>query len=140
MNASSQGSKSSRVSDYMHREIKTISADASLREAGQAMADNRVSALLVVRGQEYVGIISDKRLTHEGIAKGLDPETTQVQSIMRPEPIGIEGDCSVKDAQLMMKTRGVRHLVVTEEGNIVGIVSISDLIRFYSDFFDESQS
>ena len=132
-------SKGSKVSDYMHREIKTISADASLREAGQAMADNHVGALLVVRGQEYVGIISDKRLTQEGMAKGLNPESTQVQSIMRSEPIGIEGDRSVKEAQLMMKTRGVRHLVVTEKGNIVGMVSISDLIRFYSDFFDESQ-
>jgi len=140
MDPSQQGSQGSMVRDYMHREIKTISADASLREAGQAMADNRVGALLVVRGQEYVGIISEKRLTREGMAKGLNPETTQVQSLMRPEPIGIEGDRSVKEAQALMKTRGVRHLVVTEKGKIVGMVAISDLIRFYSDFFDESQS
>ncbi len=134
MNPSSQGSPGSMVSDYMHREIKTISADASLREAGQAMADNRVGALLVVRGQEYVGIISEKRLTREGMAKGLNPETTQVQSIMRPEPIGIEGDRSVKEAQAMMKTRGVRHLVVTEKGKIVGMVALATLSDFIQTF------
>ena len=139
MNSQPTGGKGSKVSDFMHREIKTISAVASLREASQAMSDNRVGALLVVRGQDYVGIISEKRLTREGMAKGLNPETTQVQSIMRPEPIAIDGDCGVKEAQALMKARGVRHLVVTEKGQIVGIVSISDLIRFYSDFFDEAQ-
>lgn len=139
MNSQPTGGKGSKVSDFMHREIKTISAVASLREASQAMSDNRVGALLVVHGQDYVGIISEKRLTREGMAKGLNPETTQVQSIMRPEPIAIDGDCSVKEAQALMKARGVRHLVVTEKGQIVGIASISDLIRFYSDFFDEAQ-
>ncbi|MDR4489080.1 MAG: CBS domain-containing protein [Nitrospirales bacterium] len=139
MNPQSTGNKGAKVSDFMHREMKTIASDASLREAGQAMSDNRVGALLVVRGNEYVGIISEKRLTREGMAKGLNPETTQVQAIMRPEPIAIDGESSVKEAQAMMKNRGVRHLVVTQNGQIVGIVSVSDLIRFYSDFFDESQ-
>ena len=54
---------------------------------------------------------------------------------MRPQPISIESDRPVREAQAVMKTEGVRHLVVTEQGQTVGIVSISDLIRFYTDFF-----
>jgi len=58
-----------------------------------------------------------------------------VRAIMRANMLTIESDLPVREAQTMMKSNGVRHLVVTEKGTIVGIVSISDLIRFYTDFF-----
>lgn len=126
------------VSEYMHRTLMKIPAEASLREAGQLMAERGVGALLAVRGDQYVGIISDKRLAREAAAKGLDPETTKVEAVMRPDPISIESNRTVREAQELMKTKGVRHLVVKEGGEIVGIVSISDLIRYYTDFFEGS--
>ncbi|RMH37499.1 MAG: CBS domain-containing protein [Nitrospirae bacterium] len=126
-----------RVRDYMRRDLKTIPADATLHEVGQALAREGVSALLVTEGDRYVGIVSDKRLAREGIAKGLNPETTTVRSIMRSQLLTIESDRPVREAQAMMKEKGVRHLVVTEQGKIVGIVSISDLIRYYTDFFHQ---
>ena len=127
---------STKVSQYMHRNAKTISADATLKEAGQAMIDHQVSALLVVQGGEYVGIISDKRIAREAAAKGLSPESTLVSAIMRRDIITIPCGRPVKEAQALMKERGVRHLIVTENEKIIGIVSISDLIRYYTDFFE----
>lgn len=124
------------VSEYMHRTLMKIPADASLREAGQLMAERGVGALLAVRGDQYVGIISEKRLAREAAAKGLDPETTKVEAIMRQDPIAIESHRTVREAQDLMKEKGVRHLVVKEGGEIVGLVSISDLIRYYTDFFE----
>lgn len=97
---------------------------------------NKISALLVTEGDRYVGIVSDKRLAREGIGKGLNPETTTVRAIMRSKLLTIESDRPVREAQAMMKQHGVRHLVVTETGQIVGIVSLSDLIRYYTDFFE----
>ena len=55
---------------------------------------------------------------------------------MRANMLLIESDQPVREAQAMMKSNGVRHLVVTEKGTIVGILSISDLIRYFTDFFD----
>jgi len=124
------------IKDYMHQEVKTISVDATLKDLGQAFIDQGVSTLLATEGDKYVGIVSDKRLAREGIAKGLNPETATVRAIMRANMLTIESDQPVREAQAMMKSNGVRHLVVTEQGNIVGIVSISDLIRFYTDFFE----
>jgi signal-transduction protein with cAMP-binding, CBS, and nucleotidyltransferase domain len=124
------------INEYMARNVKTISVDATLKELSQSFIDQGVSALIVAEGAEYVGIVSDKRLAREGIAKGLNIETTTVRSIMRAEMLMIESNRPVREAQSMMKTNGVRHLVVTEEGKIVGIVTISDLIRYFSDFFD----
>ncbi len=124
------------ISDYMNQEVKTIAVDATLKELSQAFVAQGVSTLLVKEGDNYVGIVSDKRLAREGIAKGLDPETTPVQTIMRANMLLIESDQPVREAQAMMKSNGVRHLVVTKKGNIIGIVSISDLIRYFTDFFD----
>lgn len=124
------------INEYMARNVKTISVDATLKELSQSFIDQGVSALIVTEGPDYIGIVSDKRLAREGIAKGLNIETTTVRSIMRAEMLMIESNRPVREAQSMMKTNGVRHLVVTEEGKIVGIVTISDLIRYFSDFFE----
>ena len=124
------------ISEYMARNVKTISVDATLKELSQSFIDQGVSALLVTDGGDYVGIVSDKRLAREGVAKGLNMETTTVRAIMRSEMLLIESDQPVRAAQAMMKTNGVRHLVVTEAGEIVGIVTISDLIRYFTDFFE----
>lgn len=125
----------STIKDYMNQDVKTIAVDATLQELSQAFVAQGVSTLLVKEGGTYVGIVSDKRLAREGIAKGLNTDTTPVRAIMRANMLTIESDLPVREAQTMMKSNGVRHLVVTEQGNIVGIVSISDLIRFYTDFF-----
>ena len=133
---SSAQKENSTIKDYMHRDVKAIPVEATLKEVGQAFVEQGVSTLLVTEGDKYVGIVSDKRLAREGIAKGLNPETTSVRAIMRENMLLIESDQPVREAQAMMKSNGVRHLVVTEQGNIVGVVSISDLIRFYTDFFE----
>lgn len=125
----------STIKDYMNQDVKTIAVDATLKELSQAFVAQGISTLLVKEGENYVGIVSDKRLAREGIAKGLNTETTPVRAIMRANMLTIESDLPVREAQTMMKSNGVRHLVVTEKGTIVGIVSISDLIRFYTDFF-----
>ena len=130
------GKTSPTISDYMARNVKTISVDATLKELSQSFIDQGVSALLVTDGDDYGGIVSDKRLSREGVAKGLNMETTPVRAIMRSEMLFIESNQPVRAAQAMMKTNGVRHLVVTEAGEIVGIVTISDLIRYFSDFFE----
>ena len=130
------GKTAPTINEYMARNVKTISVDATLKELSQSFIDQGVSALIVAEGADYVGIVSDKRLAREGIAKGLNIETATVRSVMRSEMLMIESNRPVREAQSMMKTNGVRHLVVTEEGKIVGIVTISDLIRYFSDFFE----
>ena len=132
----SENSEKTKVRDYMHGDIAAIAVEATLREASQAMTEKGVGALLIKEGQDYIGIISETRLSREGIAKGLNVETTSVRSIMRADLITVKPDQSVTEAREIMKASGVRHLVVKENNNIVGIITLSDLIRYYTDFFD----
>jgi len=126
-----------KVSEYMHADIASIDVEATLKEASQAFTEKGVGALLVKEGQDYIGIISETRLSREGIAKGLNVETESVRSIMRADLITVEFDQSVTEAREIMKANGVRHLIVKEKGEIVGIITLSDLIRYYADFFED---
>ena len=124
------------ISEYMTKNVKSIPVNATLKELSQSFIHQGVSALLVTEGDDYVGIVYDKRLAREGVAKGLNMESTPVRAIMRSKMLMIGSDQPVREAQAMMKANGVRHLVVTEAGKIVSIVTISDLIRYFTDFFE----
>jgi CBS domain-containing protein len=125
----------SEIIDYTSRNIKTIPADATVQEAGRMMDTFSVGSLLVVKDGRYAGIVTDTDLARKGAARGINPEKEPIKSLMSSPIITIEGDRSVEETQAFMKARGVRHLAVTEEGTIVGIVTLSDVIRYYANFF-----
>ena len=133
----SDNHKKTKVYEYMHADIVSVTVETTLQEASRVFAEKGVGALLVKEGQEYIGIISEKRLSREGIAKGLNVETTSVRSIMRADLITVEFDQTVKEAREIMKANGVRHLIVKEKDKIVGIITLSDLVRYYADFFED---
>lgn len=125
------------VVEYMHENPITVNKNATLQNASEIMDEHNVGALLVVDDEnQYVGIVSEKRIAREGLAKGHDPATTPVQMVMRKDPISIDRHQLARDAQAVMKSNGVRHLVVKDGETIIGILTLSDLIRFYTDFFD----
>lgn len=129
----------SEVGDLMSREIRTVAADASLREAGRLMGKFNVGSLLVVGGGQYVGVLTDTDLARKGLAKGVNPEKDRVQSLMSSPIITIDCHRLVEEARTLMKGKGIRHLAVTDEGKIVGIISLGDMIRHYAANFKMSE-
>jgi CBS domain-containing protein len=120
------------VSDFMATRIRSISLDATLREAGQCLQKWKIGSLLVQSGDEYIGSISETELTSEVVASGTEATTTTVKTCMREPLVTIETSDSIVEAVRLMKERGTRHLAVIESGRIVGVVSVSDVIRYYS--------
>lgn len=121
-----------QIAEHMSTEIRNVSQDASLREAGQQMQQWKLGSLLVTDRQSYVGFITDSILAREVVAKGLDPNTTVVKTCMRPSVVAIEGDRPIIDAVRMMKEQATRHLAVTQDGAIIGVISVSNVLRYYS--------
>ena len=120
------------IAEHMSSEIRNVSQDSSLRQAGQLMQQWKLGALLVTDRQSYVGVITDSLLAREVVAKGLDPNTTIVKSCMRTPVATIECDRPIIDAVRMMKERATRHLAVTQDGQIIGVISVSNILRYYS--------
>ena len=124
--------KGPQIAEHMSTEVRDLSQDASLRQAAQLMQEWKLGSLLVTDRQSYVGIITDSVLTREVVAKGLDPNTTLVKSCMRTPVATIEGDRPIIEAVRMMKERATRHLAVTQDGQIIGVISVSYILRYYS--------
>ncbi|TKS61705.1 MAG: signal transduction protein [Nitrospira sp.] len=121
-----------QVAEHMAPEIRSLSQESSLREAGQLMQKWKLGSLLLTDNQSYVGFITDSILAREVVANGVNPATTAVKTCMRAPVIAIEGNRPIIEAVRMMKEQATRHLAVTQDGQIIGVISVSNILRYYS--------
>jgi CBS domain-containing protein len=112
----------------MHREMEQISPDATLRETAEKMRDKKVGALIVCEGGKEIAIISEVDFVRKAVALGLNITTTLVKEIMSSPLITIDIDQSAQEANDLMAEKRIRHLVVTDRGKVVGIISTRDLV------------
>jgi|SRR5581483_5498528 len=118
----------------MSRELRTISPEATLVDAATLMRSAAVGALLVREREEYVGIVTEPDLVRKAMAVGLDPRAERVRKIMSSPIITIDIDRSPHDASDVMAEHGIRHLAITEDARIVGIISVRDLLRYFKNW------
>jgi len=118
----------------MNRDIKTIGPDATLAEAAGLMRDVRVGALLVSGQGTYLGVVTETDLVRKAMAGGLDLTHERVQKVMSSPLITIEIDRSAHEASDLMAEKGIRHLAITQDGQVVGIISVRDLLRYFKNW------
>ncbi len=121
-----------QVAEHMSPEIRSLSQDATLQEAGQLMQKWKTGSLLLTDKQSYVGFITDSMLAREVVANGLNPAATAVKTCMRKLVVAIAGDRPIIEAVRLMKEQATRHLAVTQDGQIIGVISVSNILRYYS--------
>ncbi len=115
--------------DAKGSEIISIGGDASVFDAIKLMADQAVGSLVVMDGDELVGIVTERDYARKVIIKGRSSESTQVHEIMTTKVITAQPDQTVKDSMTIMSERRIRHLPVVDEGAVVGMISIGDLVQ-----------
>jgi CBS domain-containing protein len=115
------------VANHMTRDLLTIEPDASLGEAARRMASRGVGAVVVLDGDRLAGILTERDVL-KAVATGLR-EDARVSEWMTRHPETVESDEATDHAAALMIHGGFRHLPVVEEGRVVGILSIRDLMR-----------
>lgn len=128
------------VEDYMCHEVRSIHRAATIKEAGRLLQKYRVGSLIVDDGSRYIGIVTDSDLSRKAVAKGLDPNTTTVMACVSKPVVAIEETESLTEAIAVMKREGIRHLAVTADRTIIGVLSISDVLRAYEELTGPSPS
>jgi CBS domain-containing protein len=118
----------------MRRVVQTISPDATLLEAAQLMREAKVGALLVLSQKDYCGVVSESDLVRKGMAESQLAHETLVRTVMSQPLISIDIGRSAHDASDLMAERGIRHLAVTEDGHVTGILSVRDLLRYFKNW------
>lgn len=119
----------------MSRDLKTVPHNVTLKEAACLMRDKHIGSLLVVKNGNHVGILSETDLVRRGIAEGLDPDKAIVETIMSSPIITIDIEKTAEEANAVMSEQGIRHIAITDEGRIVGILSVRDLLVYFKNQF-----
>ena len=123
------------LSILMTKEVKKVDSKTTIFETAQLMRNYKIGSLLVEENHECIGIVSETDLVRKGLAESLDPHKAHVNSIMSSPLISIDIKKSAKEANDMMSEGGIRHLVVTEHGKIVGMLSVRDLLIYFKNAF-----
>ena len=123
------------IGDYMSSPILRIDSETLVQDAAIMMEVNHVGSLIVEEYGEDIGIVTEKDFSKKVLAKGLDPEKTLITKIMTKPILTMDRYLPVEEANKFMYEKNIRHLAVTEEDKIVGILSMRDLVAFYSKNF-----
>ena len=118
----------------MSRQILTVRPAASVREVARTMRDAGVGALLVMEDNQYLGIVTETDLVRKVLATEGNDLPERASQVMMSPLITLEVDRSAHEASDLMAERHIRHLVVTEDGKIVGILSVRDLLRYFKNW------
>ncbi|MFB3303779.1 CBS domain-containing protein [Pseudomonas sp. AMR01] len=115
--------------DQKNQDVHTIQWDHTVFEALVRMSEKNVGALPVVKEGAVVGIISERDYARKLILKGLSSVTTRVDEVMSSPVITVDSHKSVDECMNIMTDSHLRHLPVVEEGQLLGLLSIGDLVK-----------
>ena len=118
-----------KAKDQKNQDVHTIQWDHTVFEALVRMSEKNVGALPVVKEGAVVGIISERDYARKLILKGLSSVTTRVDDVMSSPVITVDTHKSVEECMNIMTDSHLRHLPVVENGQLLGLLSIGDLVK-----------
>ena len=110
-------------------DVWSVSPDTSVFDALRIMADKDVGVLMVMEGNHLTGVVSERDYARKIILKGKTSKGTPVRDIMSSPVITIHPDQTIDEAMYLMNARGIRHLPVVLDDEVLGVISIRDVLR-----------
>jgi CBS domain-containing protein len=118
-----------RIVDLVRdREVYFVDAAHTVLDAAQFMAERNIGAVAVLRGDELVGIFSERDLMKRVVAPGRNPANTLVEDVMTADPLVVSPQELITDCMRIMKERSFRHLPICEGRRLKGLLSLRDLL------------
>ncbi len=110
------------------QKVLTIAPKVTVREAARTMAERHIGAILVAENSRLVGIFSERDILNRVVAKELDPDKTEVESVMTRNPDCLPPTANLRQAMQLMVTHDYRHVpVVDGQQRILGVISARDI-------------
>jgi len=110
------------------RAVVTVSPELSVLEAIKILATENIGAAVVMSGDRLAGIFSERDYTRKVILKGRSSDSTRVEEIMTANVVVVSPRTKARDCMALMTEKGIRHLPVVDEGRVIGMVSIRDIV------------
>ena len=116
----------------MRTTMATIASERTVLEAAQVMAEKQIGSLLILEARDLAGIVTETDVVRKVLAARLASSSTLVGAVMSYPLVQIDINHTVRDASRLMAEKRIRHLAVTEENKIVGLLSVRDLVKMVS--------
>ena len=109
--------------------VHTVPPEATVREAIELMARQRIGSLLIVEGTRILGIFTERDYAHKVEVRGRTSTGTPIREVMTPDVMFVTPATTTQECMALMTDKRLRHLPVMEHGKLVGIISIGDLVK-----------
>ena len=111
-------------------EIYSVPSTVTVYQALELMFEKNIGALLVINEGKFLGMFTERHYARKLVLRGKSSKETTVGEIMTEQPVTVASDTSIEECMMIMTRRKIRHLPVTDDGKIVGIVSMGDVVRY----------
>jgi signal-transduction protein with cAMP-binding, CBS, and nucleotidyltransferase domain len=119
------------LSEIMQTRLKSISEEASIIEAAEKMRQETIGGLLVERKGTYIGLLTDTDIVRKGVGAKMNLEETKVKNLMTTNLPSMQVSRTSHEAYDMMGDLGLRHLIICDGEQVVGMVSMRDLLLYF---------
>jgi CBS domain-containing protein len=116
------------IIDIARKNVVTAAADESVADVVRTMHKNTVSSVVVVADGEPLGLVTDRDLAMAVLDEEFDADRTPISEFLDEETVTIEGNKGVYDLVELLSEKGMRRVPVVEDGELAGIISISDVV------------
>ena len=117
------------VSEVMSFPVITATKDATVYDIANIMKEKNIGAVVIVEGNEPVGIVTERDIVKRVVSKNLKPKDVLAEEVMSKKIVTISQNASITEAAKIMATHGVKRLPVVENGELVGIITQSDIVK-----------
>ncbi len=114
---------------FKGHDVWAVAPDATVYDALKLMAEKNVGAVLVLDGDHVVGILSERDYARKVVLRGKSSRETPAREIMTPRVLYVHPNQSIEECMALMTDKHIRHLPVLENGRLVGVISIGDVVR-----------
>ena len=119
------------------KSLVTTAEDTPVTEAVSMMTRDNIHSLVVMKDDQMIGIFTDRDYVHKIVAIQRDPAQLKVGDVMTKEVTTVSPDASIKACIELMHDGKFRHLPITEAGQVIGMISMTDVMKILIDFHDQ---
>jgi CBS domain-containing protein len=113
--------------------IFSVKPTMTIYDALELMVEQNIGALLVCDGGKFVGIFTERDYARKVVLKGKTSKETTIGEVMSENPITATPDTGIDDCMKLMSTKGIRYIPVVNNGDLIGMISIGDVVKFIID-------
>ncbi len=125
-----------KVKEAMTKQPITVAEDATVEQCSTVMTQKHVGSL-IVEEETLLGILTEQDVVRKVVGKGLDPKTTLVKDVMHKKLVTIHPDKDIYDAITEMNKHNIRHMPVVDENDMVGFITIKDILKVEPKLFEK---